>query len=64
LLNGHLDTKPPDPIDAWETDPYEGVVKDGKPYGLGAADMKGPDAALVYGLATALARIIHKLGKL
>ena len=25
---------------------------------------KGPDAALVYGLATALARIIHKLGKL
>ena len=51
LLNGHLDTKPPDPIDAWETDPYEGVVIDGKLHGLGAADMKGPDAALVYGMA-------------
>jgi acetylornithine deacetylase/succinyl-diaminopimelate desuccinylase-like protein len=54
LLNGHLDTKPPDPVDAWETNPYEGVLTNGKLYGLGAADMKGPDAALVYGTAAAL----------
>jgi acetylornithine deacetylase/succinyl-diaminopimelate desuccinylase-like protein len=51
ILNGHLDTKPPVPLEAWNTDPYKGVLKDGKLYGLGATDMKGPDSALVYGLA-------------
>lgn len=51
LLNGHLDTKPGVPIEAWETDPYKGVIKGGKLFGLGAADMKGPDAALAYALA-------------
>jgi acetylornithine deacetylase len=55
ILNGHLDTKPPLPLDAWTTDPYTPVVQDGRLHGLGAADMKGPDAALVYGLAAALA---------
>ena len=54
LLNGHLDTKPAGPLEAWATDPFQGVVKDGRLYGLGAVDMKGPDAALVYGLAAAL----------
>ncbi len=53
LLNGHLDTKPPDPLDGWKTPPYQGVIQDGRLYGLGSADMKGPDAALVYGLAAA-----------
>lgn len=54
LLNGHLDTKPAEPRDAWETDPFQPVVKAGRLYGLGAADMKGPDAALVYGLLAAV----------
>ena len=54
LLNGHLDTKPPDPLSEWESDPYVGDIRDGRLYGLGAADMKGPDAALVYGLAAAV----------
>lgn len=54
LLNGHLDTKPPHPLEAWKTDPYKAVVKDGKLYGLGAADMKGPNAALAVGLAAAV----------
>ena len=39
----------------WDTDPYRGVIRDDRLYGLGAADMKGPDAALVYGLAAAVA---------
>jgi len=51
ILNGHLDTKPPIPLEAWITDPFKGVLKDGRLFGLGATDMKGPDAALVYGLA-------------
>jgi acetylornithine deacetylase len=61
LLNGHLDTKPPDPIDGWDTDPYTGVEIDGRLYGLGSADMKGPDAALIYGLAAAVATAADSL---
>ncbi|MCC7355469.1 MAG: M20 family metallopeptidase [Anaerolineae bacterium] len=54
LLNGHLDTKPIGKREAWETDPFQGTIKNGRLYGLGAVDMKGADAALVYGLAAAV----------
>ena len=53
LLNGHLDTKPAGDLGLWRTDPWQGTVVDGRLYGLGAVDMKGPDAALIYGLAAA-----------
>jgi acetylornithine deacetylase len=55
LLNGHLDTKPPLPLEQWETDPYQPVEKEGLLIGLGAVDMKGPDAALIFGVAAARA---------
>src|SRR5262249_45246511 len=42
LLNGHLDTKPGDNM---TIDPYGGEVKDGRLYGRGSCDMKGPVAA-------------------
>ena len=54
LLSGHLDTKPAGRQEAWRTNPYEGVIEGGRMYGLGVADMKGPDAALVYGMAAAI----------
>jgi acetylornithine deacetylase/succinyl-diaminopimelate desuccinylase-like protein len=53
ILNGHLDTKAPGPLDLWSADPYEPVVREGQLYGLGAADMKGPCAALAYGVLAA-----------
>ncbi|MGD2142717.1 MAG: M20/M25/M40 family metallo-hydrolase, partial [Candidatus Bathyarchaeota archaeon] len=37
--NCHTDTVPV--LEAWETDPFEPLVKDGRMYGLGACDMKG-----------------------
>ena len=44
LLNGHLDTKPGDSM---TIDPYSGEIVDGRMYGRGSCDMKGPVAALM-----------------
>ncbi|MBK6004608.1 acetylornithine deacetylase [Ramlibacter ginsenosidimutans] len=40
ILSGHTDTVPWDGQD-WSVDPLSGVVRDGKLYGRGSADMKG-----------------------
>ena len=44
---GHTDVVPPGPADAWETDPFSPVRRDGLVYGRGAADMKASLAAFV-----------------
>lgn len=41
VYNGHLDTYPVGDASQWTMDPLGGVVKDGRLYGRGAADMKG-----------------------
>ncbi len=41
LVYGHMDVMPVDPIELWETDPFEPVVKDGKIFARGADDDKG-----------------------
>ncbi|GAF03735.1 M20/M25/M40 family metallo-hydrolase [Saccharicrinis fermentans] len=41
MVYGHMDVMPVDPIDLWDTDPFEPVVKDGNIYGRGADDDKG-----------------------
>lgn len=44
---GHTDVVPPGAIDEWDTDPFEPVIRDGKIYGRGSADMKSGLAAMV-----------------
>ncbi|MGT2460124.1 succinyl-diaminopimelate desuccinylase (plasmid) [Cupriavidus basilensis] len=44
---GHTDVVPPGPIGAWTSDPFSPVVRDGRLYGRGAADMKTAIACFV-----------------
>jgi len=41
LVYGHMDVMPVDPIDLWNSDPFEPVIKDEKIYARGADDDKG-----------------------
>lgn len=45
---GHIDTV--QPKEGWASDPLEPIVRDGKLYGLGAADMKSSLAAFLWAL--------------
>ncbi len=50
LFNGHSDIVDvsEEAEEAWTTDPWEPVVQDGKLYGRGANDMKGPNTAMIW----------------
>jgi acetylornithine deacetylase/succinyl-diaminopimelate desuccinylase-like protein len=42
IIYGHYDVQPPDPLDKWDTPPFEPVIKGERIYGRGTADNKGP----------------------
>ncbi|QQE78345.1 dipeptidase [Alicyclobacillus sp. SO9] len=48
LLYGHYDVQPVDPIDTWDTPPFEPALKNGYIYARGANDMKGNVLLLIH----------------
>lgn len=52
ILNGHLDTFPIGDRSLWTVEPLGALVRDGRLYGRGAADMKGGIAASMVAFAT------------
>lgn len=57
ILNGHVDVVPPGDPALWTHPPFDAVVKDGRLYGRGALDMKGPLCASLFAL-----RALRKAG--
>jgi succinyl-diaminopimelate desuccinylase len=48
MFNGHMDHVDPGDLKDWPYPPYGGEIHDGRLWGRGAADMKGPLAAMIH----------------
>jgi len=50
LLYGHYDVQPPDPLDLWDSPPFEPVLKNGYVFARGATDNKGQILSHIIGI--------------
>jgi acetylornithine deacetylase/succinyl-diaminopimelate desuccinylase-like protein len=57
LIYNHYDVQPPDPLDLWESPPFDAQIREGKLYARGVADNKGDFLARVQAIETYLATI-------
>ena len=56
LFYGHYDVQPVDPLNDWESPPFQATVRDGEIYARGAADDKGQIFTRISDLAMVLYR--------
>ncbi|MCA1660513.1 MAG: M20/M25/M40 family metallo-hydrolase, partial [Verrucomicrobiaceae bacterium] len=50
MIYGHYDVQPPDPLELWDSPPFDPVLKDGYVYARGATDNKGQILAHILGI--------------
>ena len=50
MIYGHYDVQPPDPLELWESPPFDPVLKDGYVFARGATDNKGQILAHIFGV--------------
>jgi acetylornithine deacetylase/succinyl-diaminopimelate desuccinylase-like protein len=55
LIYGHYDVQPVDPLEAWETPPFEPTIRNGRIYARGAGDNKGQHLAQLLAVRSYLA---------
>ena len=56
VIYGHYDVQPADPLNLWQTPPFEPAIRGNRIYGRGAADNKGPLLANIAAVAGLLER--------
>jgi acetylornithine deacetylase/succinyl-diaminopimelate desuccinylase-like protein len=54
MIYGHYDVQPPDPLDLWDSPPFDPVLKDGYVYARGSTDNKGQILAHILGVQESL----------
>lgn len=55
LVYNHYDVQPPEPLDLWESPPFEATLRNGKLYGRGVSDDKGPLVSRLHAIDSLLA---------
>jgi acetylornithine deacetylase/succinyl-diaminopimelate desuccinylase-like protein len=55
MIYGHYDVQPPDPLDLWDSPPFDPVLKNGYVFARGATDNKGQVLAHILGIEETIA---------